>query len=255
MEEFQKILDKNLVISDDAVVISRRNYWEERKKHNEAMLSVIKAMEEDWIGPWNFLLPGHIACKPTQDTIMNKIVTPAAKKYKLSSSRKLLLYKLTENYDLLHLNTKAGLDTMVSFILNVSETSSGVSTLCKKIVEIGSAVPFEQRHPTVLIIDQDLEIYPWESMECLVYTDVTRMPSVNLIRSNYNFVTSLRPSYPDIVDENSCTFVLNPDGSLPNVQKRLESYFTEHKNWYSVIGRPPQTKEIQDCLENQHVFL
>jgi len=37
MEEFQKILGRNLVISDDAVVISRKNYWEERKKHNDAL--------------------------------------------------------------------------------------------------------------------------------------------------------------------------------------------------------------------------
>jgi len=102
---------------------------------------------------------------------------------------------------------------------------------------------------------QELEIYPWESMSSLANTDVSRMPSLNLIRSNYNFVTSLRPSYPNIVDRHSCTSVLNPDGSLPNVQKRLEKYFLDHTAWTPIIGRPPATKEVQECLENQHVFL
>lgn len=253
MEEFQKILDRNLIISDDSVVISRRNYWDERAKHNQAMKSVIQAMEEEWIGPWNFLLPGHTTHRNIQDKICSKVVAPSAKKYKLSSAQKLLLYKLTENYKYLHLTTTSGLETVVAFILKVPET--GLGTLCKRIREIGSDVPIEDRHPTILVVDQDLEIYPWESMNCLLSTDVTRMPSINLIRSNYNFVTSLRPTYPNIVDTSSCTFVLNPDGTLPNVQKRLEGYFLEHKKWLPVIGRPPATKEVQDCLENQHIFL
>lgn len=253
MEEFQKILDRNLVISDDSVVISRKIYWEEREKHNQAMNSVIQAMEEEWIGPWNFLLPGHTTHRDIQDKIWSKIVSPAAKKYKLSSSQKLLLYKLTENYKYLHTVPLTGLETVLSFILKTPE--SGLALLCKKIREVGNEVPTGDRYPTILVVDQDLEIYPWESMSCLENTDVTRMPSVNLIRSNYNFVTSLRPSYPNLVDTGSCTVVLNPDGTLPNVQKRLQNYFLQHNTWTPVIGRPPLSKEIQNCLENQHVFL
>lgn len=210
-------------------------------------------MEESWIGTWSFLLPGHTTKRDLQDKIISKIVTPATKKYKLSSAQKLLLYKLTENYKYLSPNTSNSLETVMSFILKVPEL--GLSSLSKKIRDIGLEIPQGERHPTILVVDQDLEIYPWESMNCLVNTDVTRMPSLNLIRSNYNFAKSLRPTYPNIVDSNSCTVVLNPDGSLPNVQKRLEQYFTDHKTWLPIISRPPTTKEVQECLENQHIFL
>ena len=35
MEAFEKLLDKNLSISDDKVVITRKKYWEERGRHND----------------------------------------------------------------------------------------------------------------------------------------------------------------------------------------------------------------------------
>jgi len=37
LEEFQKVLDRNLSISDEWTVISRKKYWEERGRHNEIM--------------------------------------------------------------------------------------------------------------------------------------------------------------------------------------------------------------------------
>lgn len=37
IDAFEKLLDNNLTISDDKVVITRKKYWEERRKHNEAI--------------------------------------------------------------------------------------------------------------------------------------------------------------------------------------------------------------------------
>lgn len=37
IEAFEKLIDNNLTISDDKVIISRKKYWEERGKHNDAV--------------------------------------------------------------------------------------------------------------------------------------------------------------------------------------------------------------------------
>jgi len=110
-------------------------------------------MEEEWVGPWTFLLPGHTIHRDIQNKIITKVVNPTAKKYKLNPSQKLLLYKLTENYKYLSRSTALGLETVVSLILKVSEMDVS-NSLCVKIRDIGMEVPREERHPTILIVDQ-----------------------------------------------------------------------------------------------------
>lgn len=66
---------------------------------------------------------------------------------------------------------------------------------------------------------------------------------------------SIKNDYPIIVDPEKCTFILNPDGTLPNVQQRMEDYLTGRKEWVPIIARPPTTQEMQDALENQDILL
>jgi len=84
---------------------------------------------------------------------------------------------------------------------------------------------------------------------------VTRMPSLNLINSTGNLLNTLQRPCPVSINPNQCTFILNPDGSLPNVQKRLESYLTERKKWTPIVGRSPTTQEMQEVLEQKDILV
>ena len=64
-----------------------------------------------------------------------------------------------------------------------------------------------------------------------------------------------RPRYPEIVDVGKCTYILNPDLSLTNVQKRLESYLAGNKKWAGIIARKPSHSEMEEALQNSDVML
>jgi len=81
------------------------------------------------------------------------------------------------------------------------------------------------------------------------------MPSLNLINSLKNLRSTLKQDYPVIVNPDKCTFILNPDGTLPNVQERMEKYLTSRENWVPIVARSPTAQEMQNTLEHQDLLL
>lgn len=258
IDAFEKLLDKNLTISDDKVIITRKKYWEERGKHNDAIEAIMNSME-DWLFPWTFLLTGTIKDVNIQQRISNEVLSHPTLR-NCSDSQKFVIYRLTEGYNILPIRSRNFIDSLVAFILQVDEDV--VLSLTKKIFYVGSCISsVEPRNPTILVLDQDIDILPWDWLPCLRTTDVSRMPSLNLINSTQH-LTKLIGGEKKVVATNKrsinkekCTFVLNPDGSLPQVQTRLEKYFCDRVKWTPIIGRSPTPQEMQNSLENQDVFL
>jgi hypothetical protein len=106
-----------------------------------------------------------------------------------------------------------------------------------------------------LFVLKEIDILPWDWLPCLRSTDVTRMPSLNVISSSKAIACALKTTYPVVVDATKCTFILNPDGTLPNVQQRMESYLKERTEWKPIVARPPTAPEMQSALESQDILL
>jgi hypothetical protein len=152
LEEFQQVLDRNLAISDETTVISRKKYWEERGRHNESLEGILLSMEE-WINPWAFLLPGRIKDEVIQKKIHREILSHPVLA-RASDSQKLLISRLSENlFALIPHQMDLVLDTFVALILELEEEQ--VSDLAQKMSRISAEIPSDApRHPTILVIDQ-----------------------------------------------------------------------------------------------------
>ena len=92
---------------------------------------------------------------------------------------------------------------------------------------------------------------PWDWMECLKSTDVTRVPSLSMVHSLMN----LHAQKNEDIDVSKCTFVLNPDGSLKNVQDRLSNYFTSRSSWTGFIQAKPNAEEVERILQEKDLML
>jgi len=153
MEEFQVLLDKNLAISDETTVISRREYWAERARHNETMEGIIQAME-DWVKPWSFLFPGRIKDEKIRKTIQKEILGHPLLK-KSSEIQKLLMYRLVENYHFIPQRLQLVMSSFIAKLLEVREEDiSDLKFTIENVVKnISADAP---RHPTVLILDNQV---------------------------------------------------------------------------------------------------
>ncbi|CAG7729472.1 unnamed protein product [Allacma fusca] len=254
LEEFRKVMAKNRHINDEYHGC-RKKYWDIRAEHNKHLSDILDAIEDSWLAPFSLLLPGNIKDVTIQSKIVNKLADiQSAAGIKITAQARVFLYKLMENYGLISSKIKFRLKEILAEFLQISvKRASAVADIVIKVTE---EIPEDQeRWPTVLILDSELEQLPWDWLPSLRTTSVTRMASVAAIYSSMRVMHLSRPKYPEIVDTRKCTFILNPDQSLMNVQKRLESYLKSHKMWKGIISRKPTFQEMEDALQNKDVML
>lgn len=107
---------------------------------------------EDWLNPWAFLLPGRINDQTIQDMIEKEVLSDRYLK-KATSSQRLIITRLTENFTKLSVTAKLTLDTLVAHVLKVDEEIA--HGIVRKIEEVGFCIYADApRHPTILILDQ-----------------------------------------------------------------------------------------------------
>lgn len=114
---------------------------------------------------------------------------------------------------------------------------------------------------TILILDKNLHIFPWESLPCLQSLSISRLPSLEALRER---ITAARP--PSIITDArqghyipamaGGTSILNPSGDLTHTFKTLKPRLDGMEgNWTHVIGRAPSDKEFEDALKEKDLVL
>lgn len=73
-------------------------------------------------------------------------------------------------------------------------------------------------------------MFPWEGLPVQRNQEIYRMPSissVNAVLDRWNNIGENSLNYPKI-DPHQAFYVLNPDGSITNYQKKFEQYFKNY---------------------------
>ena len=98
--------------------------------------------------------------------------------------------------------------------------------------EIPSFLQSSISFPINLIIDKDLNMIPFESLQIFSKFTCKRVPILLESSSSYSEI------YKKVF------YIINPSGDLHQTQKRFEGLFKDQHNWEGIIGRKPTCDEF-----------
>jgi separase len=116
------------------------------------------------------------------------------------------------------------------------------------------------RH-TILILDNNLHAFPWESLPCLEPLSISRLPSLAALRERIlsaRSSTSQRDAAPGhyISTSTGGTSMLNPSGDLAHTSKTIKPHLDELTGpWNHITNRAPSEKEFEDSLREKDLVL
>jgi len=114
---------------------------------------------------------------------------------------------------------------------------------------------------TILILDKNLHMFPWESMPCLEKLSISRLPSLAALRER---ILAARPPIVAqnvqpghyISTESGGTSILNPSGDLTHTSKTIKPHLDEMQGpWTHIADRAPTEKEFEDSLREKDLVL
>ncbi|KAF2461407.1 peptidase family C50-domain-containing protein [Lineolata rhizophorae] len=114
---------------------------------------------------------------------------------------------------------------------------------------------------TILILDKNLHGFPWESLPCLTGLSVSRLPSLESLRSRilHAKAASQVPAESfsgHSISIGSGTSILNPSGDLSQTQTTLTAPLTSlPASWTHLSGRSPTEDEFSTALATQQLLL
>lgn len=125
-----------------------------------------------------------------------------------------------------------------------------------------TVVPTEPRH-TILILDKELELFPWEALPCLLDHPVTRMPSLGSIFERldqmHSQTSGRQPSAYTITKSLvRGTYILNPSGDLKSTQETFSPILANNlpePNYTSLIATPPSESQFASLLTQSDILL
>lgn len=152
----------------------------------------------------------------------------------------------------------------------------------------GRGLGCADRHPVVLVLDEELQAIPWEGMPCLRGRAVTRVPAVPFVFSalaaqwdggadsrgareisdGSSTTTTKAPSIKgqeqqmwvpsrDGIRLSRGFYVLDPEANLPHTRNQLGPVFDKmgkRLGWSGVQGKAPTEEKMADALQDVDMF-
>ncbi|KAF2192409.1 hypothetical protein K469DRAFT_745861 [Zopfia rhizophila CBS 207.26] len=114
---------------------------------------------------------------------------------------------------------------------------------------------------TILILDKNLHIFPWESLPCLQSLSISRLPSLAALRER--ILAARSPAVAQVVQPGHYisanaggTSILNPSGDLTHTLKTIKPRLDEMVgNWTLIINRAPSETEFENSLKERELVL
>lgn len=120
-----------------------------------------------------------------------------------------------------------------------------------------------------LILDKNLQGFPWEVLPNLKGHSISRIPSLSFLRDrllelNHGPTKSStlgssalpRTSQPvPTIDVSRTAYILNPSGDLTSTQKQFESWLDSHQGWNGIKERSPTSEEVKHALMTSNLML
>ncbi|KAL2385604.1 hypothetical protein RJZ90_001165 [Blastomyces dermatitidis] len=112
---------------------------------------------------------------------------------------------------------------------------------------------------TILILDKELHSFPWESLDCLRESSVSRMPSLYYLKETLLKLQAnndLGERFDGFhIDRKLGSYILNPGGDLKSTQIMFEHSLLSLDGWSGIANREPTEDEFKQYLESKDLLL
>ncbi|XP_077458989.1 separin [Stigmatopora argus] len=246
---------RGLVQEMDAILVDQKAlhnvsektlWWENCRSLDSRVEQVLKEMEE-LLGCWkSFFLP----------LSMDSKLSSLAKHL----SKMLCAKGVTASEEMLKVVLSASpllsLKDLRSFALGVCPEWDDD---CEKLLRSAALQFPDTEEPcghTVLILDRHLQKLPWESIACLKFRSVSRMPSwQSLIGLSIQKENDPQSILKNGVDKENSFYLLNPDASLERMQQQFQEWFTSKPSWDGVCGHAPKSGQLEAAVAAKDLYI
>ncbi|KAJ4439848.1 hypothetical protein ANN_07976 [Periplaneta americana] len=113
-----------------------------------------------------------------------------------------------------------------------------------------------RRQPIILLLDEELELFPWEMLTVLQDHPVSRLPSLHVLYTLYKAHKSRIVGGRLQVDAGLGYYIVNPEQNLPRNEKRLRTFLTQRApSWKGTFGVAPSSDAFRDVLQHNNMFI
>ncbi|XP_050300415.1 separin [Anthonomus grandis grandis] len=268
-ELLQKLMDVLKLNSEMLTSTSQRHFFKNKREKYDYMQrqedteltvqELVREAEHNWLREWRCLLVGKFQSEEAEEEVRGEVwrlARECLKGHKLNGKDKELLYYIIKGADRL---TTSEISEAIKLCCGdlCQNTAKDLVRMIKEInVKINCKYDMLPRHPVILVLDESLDAIPWEMMEIFNGEPVTRIPS-------WHFVYYLFKAHEKHIKNGlrvisrplEGKFIINPDGDLVQMEKRMVSFFNYWlKGWTGINGRKPTSDEFYDYLEQSDVF-
>lgn len=152
--------------------------------------------------------------------------------------------------DILQFNGERNAYDEIDFDMMVVETLDAI----RKYQAEENRMKQEESH-TILVLDRELHVFPWESMNFLRGNSVSRVPSLYCLTERLRRIKSRDRKSGIYVNKSDVSYILNPGGDLTSTQSMFETPLSDMDCWTGISNRAPSEDEFKHSLENKDVML
>lgn len=265
---------------------ARQQWWTEREALDTRLQELLLNMQNIWLGGFRGIFSQHdrqptllARFRKSLENILNQHL-PSRRK-KSQQKRPVLDTRILELFvglgdatdedldldealmdliyfvvDILHFNGERNAYDEIDFEAMVVETQEALQAYHSAAHKTSQA----NKH-VILLLDNNLHSFPWESLPCLEMLSISRLPSLAALRERLLAMKSCsnqQHSVPGHYISASAggTSILNPSGDLSHTSKTLKPRLDDlHGDWTHFANRAPTEKEFEDSLREKDLVL
>ncbi|OZJ05791.1 hypothetical protein BZG36_01275 [Bifiguratus adelaidae] len=269
------------IISESSTTTQKQSYrmtdeektqwWTQRRALDRRLQDLVMDLERSWLGGYKGLLSAE---SPTDAAIAEFSATLCNKVPQLQHSSASTLAEI-----ILLLGSQACIDDIRDIVRNAFAEEGFDDSSDAEIVEdmlklqrqfheqYDGKIPVQGPTPhTILILDKNVQVLPWESLPCIRKSPVSRMPSLSLLRDRILCLQALHrhgrigtqnTDWHDLtVDASKAFYILNPSGDLHSTENEFAPFVKSFGDgWDGIIGRPPMELEFERALTRSNLLL
>lgn len=287
--EFEEIIELSDFTTRNAKERTSREaklqWWEERQALDTKLRELLLNIENIWLGGFKGIFSNHVRqpallsrFRESFDSILSRHLPSRQKRnsQKVSSldSRVLELFVGLGNASNTELELDEALTDLVYFVVDILQFN-GEPNAYDEIDFEGvvmethdalrayhdSAQILPSSSHTILILDKNVHMLPWESLPCLETLSVSRLPSLAALRDRLlaaRAPAGIRDPSPGhyISAAAGGTSILNPSGDLSHTSTTIKPRLDAMQGyWKHITNRPPSEQEFEECLKKDQLLL
>lgn len=288
--EFEEIIElsdfSTRGTKDISTSAAKHQWWDERKALDAKLRELLLNMENIWFGGFKGIFSDHVhqpsllaRFRKTFDGILDRHLPSRQRKGQQKKpsldSRVLELFVGLGDASNSELDFDEALTDLIYFVVDILQFNGEPNAYDEidfdsMVIETLDALrdyhdspqaPSSATTHTILLLDKNLHMLPWESMPCLEKLSISRLPSLAALRERLLAARASRssseaPAGHYISVEGGGTTILNPAGDLAHTSKTIKPHLdTLPGPWKHFIDRAPSEKDFESALRDDNLVL